>query len=115
MEEEHKGREEAQEQEILKSFEEFKPLVPVKEIAGGIRYEKPMKTGWKPPGVIRALSVEDCQRVRLEWHIMVEGDDIPQPIRSFKDMRFPSCINDYLDKKGIIKPTPIQMQGFPAV
>jgi ATP-dependent RNA helicase DDX41 len=43
----------------------------------------------------------------------VEGDDIPPPCKRFQDMKLTQPILDVLSKKGIKKPTPIQMQGLP--
>ena len=40
---------------------------------------------------------------------------MPPPIASFRDMKFPKCIIQALKEKGIHKPTPIQMQGLPAL
>ena len=31
--------------------------------------------------------------VRAQWHIIVEGDEIPPPIKNFKDMRFPQAMH----------------------
>ena len=46
---------------------------------------------------------------------MVEGDEVPPPLKTFEDMKFPASIIKALSKKGICKPSPIQMQGIPAV
>ena len=43
----------------------------------------------------------------------VEGTDVPPPMKRFQDMRFPTPIINVLQKKGIRRPTPIQMQGLP--
>ena len=40
---------------------------------------------------------------------------MPPPIKSFRDMRFPEPVLEALKAKGIRKPTPIQIQGIPAV
>jgi ATP-dependent RNA helicase DDX41 len=104
-----------EEQEILKSFEQFVPLQAVKERAHDIKYTEPMKTGWRPPSHIRSMTQRECDAIRKEWHIIVQGDDIPPPIKNFKDMRFPKPILDALKAKGISRPTPIQVQGLPVV
>jgi ATP-dependent RNA helicase DDX41 len=93
----------------------FKPLMSVKEIATGVTYSESMKTNWRPPMHIRELSEAEMQEVRDKWHILVEGEDLPPPIKSFKDMRFPDPVLNALRAKGIRKPTPIQIQGIPAV
>ena len=46
---------------------------------------------------------------------MVEGVDLPPPIKQFSEMKFPKVILSALKKKGIDKPTPIQIQGIPTV
>ena len=68
-----------------------------------------MKTGWRPPRKIRDMTASEVEAVRKKLHIIVEGDDCPPPIKHFKDMRFPSCLIGALAKKGIKKPTPIQV------
>nr|XP_042913428.1 probable ATP-dependent RNA helicase DDX41 [Parasteatoda tepidariorum] len=70
---------------------------------------------WRPPRYILALSEKRHQRVRRKYRILVEGDNIIPPIKTFKEMKLPKCILHGLKKKGITKPTPIQMQGLPAV
>ena len=91
------------------------PLLGVKQNAMGLVYKESMETGWRPPRHIRELDEETKQRLRKKWHIDVDGEDAPAPIKSFKDMRFPPSILRALDAKGITKPTPIQIQGIPVV
>lgn len=91
------------------------PLKGAKESAKDVTYYEPMKTGWRPPRHIREMSEEACAKVRKKWAIEVEGDDIPNPIKRFRDMRFPDEILTHLATKGISKPTPIQIQGLPVV
>ena len=55
------------------------------------------------------------EKIRKKWHILVEGEDKPPPIKTFKEMKFPKPILHGLKKKGIQQPTPIQIQGIPAV
>lgn len=45
----------------------------------------------------------------------MEGESIPPPIRSFAEMCLPRVVVEELASRGIVKPTPIQMQGLPAV
>ena len=70
---------------------------------------------WRAPWYIRDLSEAQQQEIRDKNHILTEGDDLPPPIPHFADMKIPRPILDYLKKKGIRKPTPIQMQGIPTV
>lgn len=84
------------------------------------------------------------ERVRKKYHILVEGEGIPPPIKSFREMKFPqgksispilhavphaqlhangplstlmvfAAFLKGLKKKGIVHPTPIQIQGIPTV
>ncbi|CAJ0944464.1 unnamed protein product [Ranitomeya imitator] len=87
----------------------------VKEMAKGITYDDPIKTSWRAPRNILGMSQARHERVRRKYHILVEGDGIPPPIKSFKEMKFPAAILRGLKKKGILHPTPIQIQGIPTI
>eukprot|EP00897_Mesotaenium_endlicherianum_P001139 jgi/Mesen1/11025/ME000098S10417 len=104
-----------QEQDMLDRLADKKNLMSVRELAKGITYTEPMKTGWKPPLNIRRMTEEECDEVRKQWHILVEGDGIPPPIKNFRDMRFPDPVLATLKAKGIARPTPIQVQGLPVI
>ncbi|GFX42580.1 ATP-dependent RNA helicase abstrakt [Trichonephila clavipes] len=104
-----------EEEKILESVAEKRALMGVAELAKGIQYEEPIKTGWRPPRYILEMSEKRHERVRRKYRILVEGEDIVPPIKTFKEMKFPKGIIQGLKKKGITKPTPIQMQGLPAV
>lgn len=72
------------------------------------------------------------QATRIQNHIIAEGLNIPPAITNFQvglpwslksdmtlwltrqDMKIPKPILNYLEAKGIKRPTPIQMQGLPA-
>ena len=106
----------AEETQILSSIDSnFKPLMSVQELATGVTYSESMETGWRPPSHVRAMTEEQRQETRDKWHILCEGDELPPPIKSFKDMRFPQCIIDSLKARNINKPTPIQIQGLPTI
>ncbi|CAH9107208.1 unnamed protein product [Cuscuta europaea] len=104
-----------QEKEMIEHLSDRKTLMSVRELAKGITYTEPMFTGWKPPLVIRRMAKRARDTIRKQWHIIVDGDDIPPPIKNFKDMRFPDPILDKLKAKGIVQPTPIQVQGLPVI
>lgn len=106
-----------EEEELLKAVTRasLPALASAKEHALGIRYTEPLKTDWRPPAHLRAMTREKADELRTKWHILVEGPDPPPPIRTFADMRFPSAILDALAAKGIARPTPIQVQGLPAI
>ncbi|XP_016141792.1 ATP-dependent RNA helicase DDX42-like [Sinocyclocheilus grahami] len=102
-----------EEEKILESVAEGRALMSVKEMAKGITYEDPIKTSWKAPRYIHGMPAARHERVRKKYHILVEGEGIPPPIKSFREMKFPQAILKGLKKKGIIHPTPIQIQGIP--
>jgi ATP-dependent RNA helicase DDX41 len=49
----------------------------------------------------------------MRMYLRPHAQDVPPPIRSFADMRFPLPILRGLRLKEITRPTPIQMQGIP--
>lgn len=104
-----------EEEKILESVTEKKALMGVAELAKGVQYEDPIKTSWKPPKYILETSEIEHERTRMNLRILVEGENVPAPIKSFKEMKFPKGIIMGLDKKGIKHPTPIQIQGIPTV
>ena len=105
-----------EEGKILESIDnQMKPLMSVKELAKGVEYTESMGATWRPPARIRATSEAERQAIRDKWHILVEGEEPPPPIKSFRDMRFPPAVLAALASKGIHKPTPIQIQGLPAI
>lgn len=108
-----KQREE--EAKILHSIQETRALMSVGELAKGVIYTESLKTGWRPPHYIREAPRSRHERIRKKWHILVDGDDIPPPIKTFKEMKFPRAILSALKKKGIAHPTPIQLQGLPTI
>ncbi|RVE44489.1 hypothetical protein evm_010893 [Chilo suppressalis] len=108
-------RQAREEQHILESVAQSKALMGVAELAKGIQYEDPIKTSWRPPRCILDLPEERHERVRQELRILVEGEDVPPPIKTFQHMKFPKGILRGLEAKGIKQPTPIQVQGMPAV
>ena len=104
-----------EEEKILESVAEKKALMGVAELAKGIQYEDPIKTSWKPPRYILAKPLSRHEEIREKLRILVEGEDVPPPICTFKEMKFPKGILMGLEKRKIKKPTPIQVQGIPAV
>ena len=100
---------------ILKSINDKKALMSVQELSKDVAYTHSIETGWKAPAHIRKLTEEERDDVRNKWHIIVEGVDIPPPIKTFREMKFPKPIIDALTRKGIARPTPIQIQGLPVI
>ncbi|KAJ1908686.1 hypothetical protein IWQ60_011582 [Tieghemiomyces parasiticus] len=102
-----------EEAEILKTVARRKQLASDRELAKGIQYTEPMTTTWRPPAFIRDQPPTVADAVRQKYHILVDGEDIPPPIKHFRDMKFPQAILNYLRNKGIQRPSPIQIQGLP--
>jgi len=98
---------------MLEDLADKKALLSAQELAKDIKYTEPMKTDWRAPRHIRETTEEERDRLRRKWHILVEGDDVPPPIKDFKDMRLPAPTLQLLKSKGIERPTPIQVQGLP--
>lgn len=55
------------------------------------------------------------EKLRNELRILVEGEEVPAPLKSFKEMKLHKGILAALQEKKIKKPTPIQIQGIPTV
>ena len=69
------------------------------ELAKGIQYTEPLKSryalwllslrsltlyqSWSPPQYILERTMEQNQKLRDKYHILVEGDNIPAPIEHF--------------------------------
>ncbi|XP_045474752.1 ATP-dependent RNA helicase abstrakt [Harmonia axyridis] len=103
------------EEEILEIVAEKKALMGVSELAKGIQYNDPIKTSWRPPRYILESSHSRHDKLRQKMRILAEGEDIPPPLKTFKDMKLPKSIIMGLKEKHIKKPTPIQAQGIPTV
>ncbi|KAH8058873.1 ATP-dependent RNA helicase [Aureococcus anophagefferens] len=58
------------------------------------------------------MSEADADKLRRKWCILVDGDDVPAPIKSFAGMGLERDLLDALGEKRIT--TPIQVQGMPA-
>jgi len=88
-------------------------LMSASEVAAGAKYTTPLPSTWTCPRYLLKQGPKVWEQTRKEWHMEVEGDDIPPPCKRFEDMKFAKPILEVLNKKGIKKPTPIQMQGLP--
>jgi len=112
-----KEREAAEEERMRKDADRVQTnaLMSSAEMAAGTKYATSIVTGWRPPAHIRAMTDEEAAALRKKWYIIAEGEEIPPPIKSFKDMRFPDPLRAALEEAGIKRPTPIQVQGIPVV
>jgi ATP-dependent RNA helicase DDX41 len=113
--ESERDRQLKEEEKILASLAETKALLSFNELAKGIQYVDPIKTNWTVPRCILDLPQARHDEVRQLTGIVVEGDDVPPPIASFRDMKLPKFVINNLKEKGITRPSPIQMQGLPAL
>ena len=105
-----------EEEDIMNAVTKKRALKGNQELAQGIEYTNHcVVTGWKPPLRIRKRKENKNEKIRSKYHIVCQGRDIAPPIMSFEDMKFPRAILDVLESKGIVKPTPIQLQGLPVL
>ena len=100
-----------EEELILESVSENKALMGVHELAQGVTYTESIKTGWKPPKYVK---LHKSDKVRSKSSINVTGDEVPPPLKYFRDMKFPIPVVAALMAKEITRPSPIQMQVIPA-
>lgn len=102
------------EERILKeaSHVQTNALQAASELAEGVKYKSSLPTGWRCPNKILKQGENEWEKIRKKWHILVEGEECPPPIRSFRDMGYPKPILDVLAAKNVRRPTPIQMQGL---
>jgi ATP-dependent RNA helicase DDX41 len=75
------------EAELLEKVSERKALVAVAERAKGVTYTEPLKTDWVPPRYLRERSEDWAEEVRRKLHIIVEGEGVPPPCKTFQDMK----------------------------
>jgi len=115
QEEREKRERDQEEARILREASKVQTnaLQAAKEVASGVVYDTPMPSSWTVPRYIVRQGPAAWEKVRKEWHMEVQGNDIPPPLKRFADMKFPKPIQDVLATRGINKPTPIQMQGLP--
>lgn len=115
MPESDEAKRQREESEILSAIAHNKALMGASELAKDIHYSNALSTGWRPPLRIRRQKPSEHQKILKQFHILVEGSQIPPPILSFEDMRCPAEVLRVLKRRGIQRPTPIQMQGLPVV
>ena len=111
-----------EELELLRDVTEKRALMSAKELAtdnkGNAQISDgkiAIETGWRPPEKLRRLTEKERREMRDELGIIAEGTEVPPPIDSFAAMKLPRALVRRLDEDGIVKPTPIQMQGLPVI
>eukprot|EP00049_Salpingoeca_infusionum_P026803 m.28008 g.28008 ORF g.28008 m.28008 type:complete len:605 (+) comp9004_c0_seq2:277-2091(+) len=101
------------EQEILHTIRHDKKLMSAEELAKGVKYTQALRSSWRPPRFVRERSEQENKRIRDKKNIIIEGEDVPPPAKTFAELKLPTCLTRYLKSKGFTHPTPIQMQGLP--
>jgi len=86
-------------------------LQSAKEIANDESFSRSLETEWRPGG--EPLDDARADALRKKWCILVDGERIPAPIKSFADMGLGRDLLAALAEKKIKRPTPIQVQGMP--
>lgn len=100
-----------EERAILKAVLAKDALLSTAEEVVGIHYNNNFNTGWRSLRAVDALS----QNMSHLHKVGVEGVEIPSQIWKFSEMNIPIPILKKLKLKGLTSPTPIQMQGIPAI
>ncbi|KAA1478752.1 P-loop containing nucleoside triphosphate hydrolase protein [Dentipellis sp. KUC8613] len=99
--------------QILAAIASRKKLASDLELAKGIQYTETLKTSWTPPRYVRERPEVQNKKIRDKYQIIVDGEDVPPPIETFRDMKVPEPLLKFLKSKRITSPTPIQLQGLP--
>ena len=68
-------------------------LQAASEVASGKIYSKPMPSTWTVPRYLLEQGEDEWTKICQQWHMEVEGIDIPPPMKRFKDMKFPAPIS----------------------
>jgi ATP-dependent RNA helicase DDX41 len=102
MKESEREKQLKEEEKILASVAESKALLSFTELAKGIQYIDPIKTNWRVPRCVSSLPPERHEEVRRLTGISIEGENVPPPIVSFKDMKLPKCVLHALKEKGLL-------------
>jgi len=114
-EEKKQDKRKEEEERILRESSKVQSnaLQGASELAHGVIYKDPMPSSWTVPRYILEQGEPAWLKIRKEWHMEVEGETVPPPMKRFSDMKLPPPILKSLNAKGIKRPTPIQMQGLP--
>ncbi len=102
-----------QEKAVIDELSKQPALKTVAELASGVVYTNPMPSTWRPPRYLSRAPSEVHDEIRKLFRILVEGDSVPPPCVTFKEMKLPPPILDELEHRSIQHPTPIQMQALP--
>ena len=64
---------------------------------------------------IRDMPADVRQNLLTEFNVEVDGTNPPNPTPRFVDLKLHPAVTKHLANKGIVKPTPIQMQALPVL
>lgn len=115
MKESERERLRREEMAIMQRVTRDRALMAAAELAKGIRYEKPLKSSWRPPRHVRHRAEKENEKIRKKNEIVVEGKNIPPPCVTFVEMKLPKTIIKELERRDIREPNPFQMQGLPVL
>ncbi|ETS87384.1 Pre-mRNA-processing ATP-dependent RNA helicase PRP5 [Pestalotiopsis fici W106-1] len=74
------------------------------------------KNFWVEPAELSEMTEAELTDLRLELDgIKVSGKDVPKPVQKWSQCALSRRTLDIIDSLGFDKPTPIQMQAFPAI
>lgn len=104
-----------EESKLLEEVTAERALMAAAELAKGIKYDKPLRTGWRPSQEARHRDESKCAKIRDKYEIIVEGSNIPPICRTFEEMKLPKTLINELRKRDIKEPNPFQMQGLPVL
>lgn len=113
--ESERERQRREEMAMLQTVTRERALMAAAELAKGVRYERPLKSSWRPTYHVRHRAESENDRIRKEKDIFVEGQNIPPPCLKFEEMRLPKTIINELERRDIKKPNSFQMQGLPVL
>lgn len=72
-----------------------------------------VKDIYKEHEEVAAETAEEIQEFRRSAEMVIQGQNVPKPLKSFHQAGFPLPILRKLESQGFNKPTPIQAQGWP--
>lgn len=88
--------------------------IPVEDECTYVKDGQPSLPVWEPEEVIRGMSNEQIESLRLEIEVTVKGEGAPPPILDFSNCRLDPKLSVNLEIAGYDIPTPVQMQTIPA-
>lgn len=101
------------EAQVLAELNRQPALKAAAELAHGVEYTKPMPSSWRPPRYLLHADPLHHDQLRKIHRILVEGEEVPPPCISFREMKLPRSVLAELSHRTIKRPSPIQMQGLP--